>query len=290
MLLAVSTFFFVLIVVLMGVFIVIYRRRPQAAPGKSPSHSSLLEIIWTGIPLAIVAIVFYQGFQGYMELRTPPIGAREIRVTAKKWSWLFQYSNGQEKVASEDLHVPVDEPVLLIMASEDVIHSLFIPAFRVKMDVVPGRYSRTWFRATQVGEYPLLCSEYCGKDHSSMVARVVVQSPADFRKWLADAADLSGKMSPVQYGQVLYHRHGCDGCHSLDGSAGTGPSFKGIYGHPVQLEDHEPVEVEDNYIRESILEPEAKIVKGYQPVMPTFKGSLSDKDITALIEFIKSKK
>jgi cytochrome c oxidase subunit 2 len=287
LILAISTFFFFLIVILMSIFVIVYRRRPQAVPGQSASHNSLLEIIWTGIPVAIVAIIFYRGFTAYMELRASPNDAREVRVTAQKWQWLFQYPSGY---IDANLHVPVDEPVQLVMTSNDVIHSLFIPAFRVKMDVVPGRYARTWFHATEPGEYPLYCSEYCGKDHSDMLARVVVHKRGDYEKWLAEAADMSGKMSPVDYGELLYRQRGCAGCHSLDGTAGTGPSFKGIYGRPVELEGHAPVEVEDNYIRESILEPDAKIVKGYRPVMPTFKGILSDKDITALIEFIKSKK
>lgn len=287
LLLSVSTFFFLLVVVLMMLFVVIYRRRPRSQPQASPSHNTLLEILWTAIPAVIVAIVFYRGFTDYLELRTPPAGAKEVRVTAKKWSWLFEYPGG---LMDENLHVPVDEPVLLTMTSSDVIHSLFIPVMRVKMDVVPGRYSRAWFCATETGDYPLYCSEYCGTQHFSMLARVIVQSAADYKKWLAAAGDMSGKMSPAEYGELLYRRQGCANCHSLDGSAGTGPSFKGIYGKPVELEDGRSVVVEDNYIREMILEPGVKVVKGYQPVMPTFKGLLSDKDITAIIEFIKSRK
>ena len=289
-LLSVSTFFFLLVVVLMGLFVVVYRRRPGDRPRQtSPSHNTLLEIVWTTIPTVIVAIIFYRGFTDYLELRTAPAGAKanEVRVIAKKWSWLFEYPGGLQ---DENLHVPLDEPVLLTMRSEDVIHSLFIPAMRVKMDIVPGRYSRAWFCATQPGDYPLYCSEYCGTQHFNMLARVIVQTPADYKKWLAEAGDMSGKMSPVAYGELLYRRHGCVNCHSLDGSAGTGPSFKGIYGRPVQLDDGSTVIVEDNYIREHILEPGTKVVKGYRPVMPTFKGLLSDKDITAIIDFIKSRK
>ncbi len=158
------------------------------------------------------------------------------------------------------------------------------------MDVVPGRYSRTWFCAERAGNFGLLCSEYCGSNHSDMVARLVVHPPGEYEKWLAAASERTKHMSPVEWGETLYHQNACWQCHSTDKSAGTGPSFKGIYGKPVELEGMAPVIVEDNYIRESILEPDAKIVKGYQPVMPTFKGKLSDKDITALIEFIKSLK
>ena len=162
LLLSVSTFFFLLVVVLMGLFVVVYRRRPRSEMQASPSHNALLEIIWTAIPAVIVAVIFYRGFTDYLELRTPPTGAREVRVTAKKWSWQFEYPSNMGKVYDENLHVPVDEPVLLTMTSEDVIHSLFIPAMRVKMDVVPGRYSRAWFRAAKTGDYPLYCREYCG--------------------------------------------------------------------------------------------------------------------------------
>ena len=201
--------------------------------------------------------------------------------------WQFEYPDGY---VDADLHVPVDEPVLLIMTSHDVIHSLFIPAMGVKMDVVPGRYSRAWFRAERAGDYELLCSEYCGSKHSDMLARLVVHPSGEYEKWLAAAAGGTKNLSPVQRGEKLYRQHACWQCHTTDGSAGTGPSFKGIYGKPVELEGMAPVEVEDNYIRESILDPDAKIVKGYQPEMPTYKGKLSDKDITALIEFIKSLK
>jgi cytochrome c oxidase subunit 2 len=286
LLLAISTFFFVLIVVLMGVFVVVYRRG-RAVPAGAATHNNMLELVWTGIPVAIVVLVFYEGFSGFMELRTVPQGAREVRVTAQKWEWLFQYPDG---TVDSKLHVPVDEPVQLVMTSNDVIHSLFIPAFRVKMDVVPGRYARTWFRATTPGEYDLYCSEYCGTGHSGMLSTVVVHPPGGFEQWLRETASAAASKSPVEYGEMLYRQRGCAGCHTLDGSAGTGPSFKGIYGHPVELQQGPPVEVEDNYIRESILEPQAKIVKGYQGVMPTYKGLLSDKDITALIEFIKSRK
>jgi cytochrome c oxidase subunit 2 len=286
-LLLISTFFFLLIIVLMGVFVVVYRRRPQAAPTASPSHNTALEMVWTGIPVAIVVVLFYRGFTGYMDMRTAPEGAREIRVTGKQWQWLFEYPDGYKDA---DLHVPVDEPVLLVMSSEDVIHSLFIPDMEVKMDVVPGRYSRAWFRAKKAGNFGIVCSEYCGSNHSDMVARLVVHPPGEYEKWLAAASEKSKHMSPLQRGEMLYHQYSCWQCHSTDGSVGTGPSFKGIYGKPVQLEGMASITVEDNYIREHILEPGTKIVKGYQPVMPSFKGKLSDKDITALIDFIKSLK
>jgi len=285
----VSAFFFALIVVLMVAFVILYHRRPGVEPGASPSHNTLLEVAWTVVPLGIVIVIFYLGFVGYLDLRTAPREAYEIQVIGQKWKWIFKYPNGH---VDENLHVPVNEPVRLVMTSEDVIHSLFIPAFRVKMDLVPGRYTRTWFNAVEPGEHDLYCAEYCGTGHSDMLAKVVVHPPGEFQKWLAGAADFMKGKTPVQAGEEMYRRRGCGQCHSTDGTArpGGGPSFKGIYGHTAKLADGSSVEVEENYLRESILEPQAKVVAGYPAIMPTYKGLLTDQQITAIIEFIKSLK
>jgi len=285
LLLGVSAFFFALIVVLGLWFVVRYRRRAGLGPAQSPSHNTALELLWTAIPLGIVALLFYEGFVGYMELRTPPKQAYEIEVVARKWSWLFSYPNGHK---DENLHVPVDRPVRLVMRSEDVIHGLFIPAMRVQMDIVPGRYTRTWFRALKPGEYNLVCSQYCGTKHFDMRALVIVHPPGEFENWLADAARAAESLSPVDRGRELYRINGCWSCHSIDGTAGTGPTFKGIYGHEVQFQDGTSAVVDENYIRESILDPQAKVVRGYQPVMNTYRGVLTDEEISALIAFIKS--
>jgi len=285
LLLGVSAFFFALIVVLGLWFVVRYRRRPGQGPEHSPSHNTALELLWTAIPLAIVALLFYQGFTGYMELRTPPKQAYEIEVVARKWSWLFSYPNGHK---DENLHVPVDRPVRLVMRSEDVIHGLFIPAMRVQMDIVPGRYTRTWFRALKPGEYNLVCSQYCGTKHFDMRALVIVHPPGEFENWLADAARAAESLSPVDRGRELYRINGCWSCHSIDGTAGTGPTLKGIFGQQVQFQDGTSAVVDENYIRESILDPQAKVVRGYQPVMNTYRGVLTDEEISALIAFIKS--
>lgn len=284
-LLAVSAFFFVLVVALELWFVVRYRRRPGRGPGESPSHNTALEVLWTGIPVGVVAVIFYQGFTGYMEMRTIPRQAYEIEVVARKWSWLFSYPNGHK---DESLHVPVDRPVRLVMRSEDVIHGFFIPAMRVQMDVVPGRYTRTWFRAVKPGEYNLVCSQYCGTKHSEMRAVVIVHRPGEFETWLADAGKAAKSRSPADWGRGLYRLNGCWSCHSLDGTAGTGPSFKGIFGQPVQFQDGTSAVVDENYVRESILDPQAKVVRGYQPVMNTYRGVLTDEEISALIAFIKS--
>jgi len=285
--LGVSAFFFGLIVVLMCVFVVRYRRRPGQPLKAAPSHNTLLEVVWTAIPVAIVAYIFHQGYTAYLEMRTPPGDAYEIRVTAKKWSWLFTYPNGYY---DEDLHVPVDRPVRLVMSSRDVIHSLFIPAFRVKMDVVPGRYNTTWFRAVKPGEYDLLCAEYCGRDHSAMLAKVIVHEPGEFEPWLEKAAARLQNLTPAERGRMLYLRLGCSQCHTVDGTPRVGPTFKGAYGHTVQFNDGTSTTVDDNYIRQSILDPQAKIVAGYQPQMPPYQGMVSEDDLVALIEYIKSLK
>lgn len=284
-LLLISTFFFVLIVVLMVAFVILFRRRPDVQQADAPSHSTALELTWTFIPIALVVTVFYFGFTAFMNMKTSPRNAYEIRVTGQKWSWMFTYPDG---TTSPLLHVPVNRPVRLTMTSEDVIHSLFVPAFRVKMDLVPGRYTQAWFEAVTPGEFDLYCAEYCGTGHSDMLSKVVVHKPGEFEKWLEEAANILERLSPVEAGRELYVRNGCSACHSTDGSAKVGPSFKGIYGQTHEFSNASPTRVDDNYIRESILEPMAKIRQGYQGVMPTYKGRLKDKQITAIIEYIKS--
>lgn len=282
----ISTFFFGLIVVLMTAFLILYRRRDSRIKGeKTASHNTALELFWTFVPLCIVIYIFATGFVGYMEMRTTPPDAYEIRVTGQKWKWFFTYPTGY---VDESLHVPVDRPVRLVMTSRDVIHSLFIPAFRLKMDLVPGRYSSTWFHAVRPGEYPLLCAEYCGDNHSSMLSTVVVHEPGRFEKWLEEASNFMKNLSPVEAGRILYQRQGCAQCHSLDGTRKVGPSFKNIYGEPVQFADGTSGIADENYLRESILVPDAKIVAGYPPQMPPYQGLLDEDKIAALIAFIKS--
>jgi cytochrome c oxidase subunit 2 len=283
----VSAFFFLLIVSLMVLFAILYRRRPGQEAGPAPSHNTALEISWTVIPLIIVIVIFYMGFTGYMDIRTAPREALEIQVVGRTWTWLFRYPNGH---VDENLHVPVEEPVRLVMTSEDVIHSLFIPRFRLKMDLVPGRYSTTWFRATEPGEYNLVCAEYCGTGHSDMLASVIVHESGEFRKWLDDASNFLKRMSPVDAGRSLYQARGCAQCHSTDGTALVGPSIKEIFGQTHQFTDGTSAEVDENYLRESIMEPAAKIRTGYPDRMPTYKGLLSDEEISAIIAFIKSLK
>lgn len=282
----ISLFFFVLIVGLMTLFVILYRRRSEgAAPGESASHNTLLEITWSVIPLGIVILIFYLGFVGYMDMRLPPREAYEIDVVARQWSWQFTYSNG---FTDTILHVPADQPVRLIMRSEDVIHSLSIPDFRVKMDLVPGRYTKTWFHAKQAGEHDLYCTEYCGTGHSDMTTLVKVYRRGTFEQELERLNLGVAAMSPAERGQRLYVTNGCAGCHSTDGSAKTGPSFKGIWGQTHQFSNAAPAIVDENYIRESIIDPSAKIRAGYEDKMNSFQGQFSDEELGLLIKFIQS--
>ena len=284
----VSVFFFLLIMTILSVFVIRYRRRDDSAPETSPSHNTMLEIVWSVIPTALVVYMFYAGFTGYLEKRTPPTEAYEVGVVAQKWSWNFTYPNGH---TTPVLHLEVDRPVQLLMSSEDVIHSLFIPAFREKMDVVPGRYTKMWFTPTIEGVYDLFCTEYCGTSHSEMITKVVVHpadGPDSFDSWLQEDSDFLAKLSPVEGGKRVYEMRGCAQCHSVDGSSGNGPSFKGVWGTERAMADGSKVLYDENYVRESILNPKAKILAGYEPVMPSFQGRIKDEEITALIAYLKS--
>jgi cytochrome c oxidase subunit 2 len=232
-------------------------------------------------------IIFVWGFKGYLNMRVAPEGALNIYVTAHQWAWQFQYPDGTRSI--RELAVPVNEPVKLTMSSEDVIHSFFVPAFRVKMDVLPNRYTTLWFEATKVGEFPLYCAEYCGTSHSDMSGTVKVLTRPDYEDWLLTGGLDPGEMTPAEYGAFLYQRFQCYTCHSVDGRVGQGPTLMGIWGHEVRLADGSTVVVDENYIRESIMNPTAKIVRGYQPIMFSFQGTIKAEDqMSALIEYIKS--
>ncbi|MCP4898021.1 MAG: cytochrome c oxidase subunit II [bacterium] len=284
--LGVSIVFFLIIVVVMGIFLVKYRRREDRLDAEeTPRHNLALEISWSVIPLALVVIIFFFGFKGFLDISTPPANAYEIYVEGQKWNWSFAYPNGY---VDADLHVPVDRPVRLVMSSADVIHSLYVPAFRIKNDVVPGRYSHAWFEATEVGEYELFCAEYCGTSHSDMIAHVVVHPPGEFETWLEKASNFLETMTPVDAGRKLYSLRGCQQCHSVDGTAKVGPTLSGIFGHDVSLVGGQSIVVDENYLRRSLLEPAVDVVAGYEPVMPTYQGRLKDGEINAIIEYIKS--
>jgi cytochrome c oxidase subunit 2 len=286
---AISIFFFLLITVVMLYFVWKYRARPGHVAQRSSTHNQKLEITWTVIPLLIVIWIFWEGFSGYLDLQTPPENAYEVQVLGQKWKWLFTYPNG---VVDDNLHVPPDEAVRLVLTSQDVIHSLYMPEFRIKRDAVPGRYEKEWFQAKEPGEYQIFCAEYCGTSHSGMLAKVIVhRSRPEFDAWLQDAGNFLDKLPPEKLwegGQKLYNQRGCKQCHSIDGTAGIGPSFKGIWGHAQALRGGAQVTVDENYVRESIVNPQAKVVAGFEPVMPTYQGRLKDKEITAIIAYLKT--
>ncbi|MCC5939955.1 MAG: cytochrome c oxidase subunit II [Balneolaceae bacterium] len=280
------------VILLVGITIAIlyfswkYRRRSDDDVTPVIAHNSKLEITWSVIPLILVLIVFGWGFSGYLNLITPPDDAYEIRVVGKSWLWEFHYETGH--VSVNELHVPVNRPVKLIMSSDDVLHSLYIPDYRVKMDVLPNRYTSLWFEATEIGESIIFCTEYCGTAHSNMLATAYVHSAEDFETWLETAGSADDDMDPVELGERLVTRNACNTCHSADGSRLTGPTFQGLWMSERTMEDGEVVTADENYIRESILEPNARINQGYDPVMPSYAGSLNDRQIDAIIEYIKT--
>jgi cytochrome c oxidase subunit II len=281
--LGISIFCFAGITVAVVWFTWKYRKRPGHKAEPSEAHNDTIEITWTVIPSIVCVIIFIFGWRGFLDLNTPPKHAYEIQVVGEKWNWTFRYPNGW---VDSNLHVPVNEPVRLVMRSKDVLHSFYIPAFRVKQDVIPNRYTKLWFEATRPGIYRLYCAEYCGTEHSAMKRLVVVHPSGGFKQYLEEAEQVLLDMPPVKLGKYLYETRGCAQCHSLDGSAKTGPTWKGVWGqsHPTSAG---PVTVDENYVRESILEPNAKVRTGFNAVMPTFKGQLKDEQIDGLITFIK---
>jgi cytochrome c oxidase subunit 2 len=249
-------------------------------------YNTALEIAWFVIPVVLVGILFVWGFKGFLKLSVVPKDAMEIKVTAQKWFWSFAYPDGATSV--NELVVPAGKPIKLLLSSQDVIHSFYVPDFRIKHDVLPNRYSVTWFEAPRPGEHHLFCAEYCGTGHSSMIGKVRVLGEREYANWQDSTATFGEGMKPEDLGAKLYVSKTCTTCHSTDGRAMNGPTFLGIYGHEVTLSDGSKVTVDENYIRESILNPQAKIVMGFQPIMPTFQGLLKDREIDALIAFIKS--
>jgi cytochrome c oxidase subunit 2 len=240
-----------------------------------------LELTWTLIPLGVFMVIFAWGAVVYFKNRTPPRDSTEVYVVAKQWMWKLEHAEGQREI--NQLHVPVGRDVKLIMTSQDVIHSFFIPAFRIKQDVVPGRYTVAWFRATKPGTYHLFCTQYCGTLHSSMIGDIVVMEPAQYEAWTGGAT--SGPLSAA--GEKIFAELGCSTCHRTD-TQGRGPNLQGVFGKPVQLQDGRMVTADENYIRESILDPGAKIVNGFKPVMPTFQGLVSEEQLNALVAYVKS--
>jgi cytochrome c oxidase subunit II len=281
-----SIAFFVLVAGGTVLFAIKYRRRTEKDKTSDISHNTTIEVAWTVIPLIIVMGLFGVAMKGYMFAMVAPAEAYEINVTAGMYLWTFTYPNGNTTV--NELGVPKGRPVKIILSSQDILHSFYIPEFRVKQDVVPGAYTTLWFEATDAGETTLLCTEYCGVGHSNMLAKVKILEASDFDKWLEGNDDPS--VPPAERGKQLFVSRSCNTCHSLDGTRIQGPSFKGLFGRDEELADGSKVVADENYIRDSILNPQGQLVKGYPATMPVFKGLLKDKDIDALIAYIKTLK
>jgi cytochrome c oxidase subunit 2 len=278
-----SLIIFAMVIAAMVYFAFRYRRRNAHEVPARVHESRLLEVAWVVLPTILVLIVFTWGFKVYVHLYSPPPDSYQITVRAKQWFWEFEYPNGT--VTTNEMHVPIGVPVKLNMSSEDVLHSFFVPAFRVKQDVLPNRYTSLWFEPTEIGEYQVFCTEYCGTSHSGMLGKVVVETEEGFQAWLAaQGAD----RPPLELGQDLFRQYNCNVCHSVDGTRIVGPSMKGLYGAERRFEDGTTAVADDNYIRESILAPGAKIVETYPNAMPATFGSLSAKQLDGLIAFIQS--
>lgn len=259
-----------------------YRAGRKADRSDRVNRNTLIEISWALIPFILIVALFVWSTRMFFTVHQPPPDAMEINVVAKQWMWKFEHAGGQREI--DELHVPVGEPVRLSMASQDVIHSLYIPALRLKQDVVPGRYTSLWFEADKPGIYALACAEFCGADHSEMTGRFIVMEKPAFAAWLEQSGT---DVSLAAEGEKLFRSNGCSGCH---GPAATvkAPDLEGLYGSPVPLADGSMVTADDQYIRDSILLPQSEIAAGYPPIMPTFKNVLSEDAVMKLVAYIKS--
>ena len=279
----VTLFFTLLISAILIFFVIRYRRRTPYEIPRPIAGSHKLETLWTVIPFVIAMTIFGWSAKVYFEQYSPPQNAIEVYVVGKQWMWKIQHSTGQREI--NELHIPVGKKVKLIMTTEDVIHDFFVPAFRMKMDVVPGKYTTQWFEATKPGTYHLFCAEYCGMNHSGMIGSVVVMESREFDNWL------SGNVSnttPAAAGQQLYQTLGCASCHGPTGEGGRGPTLIGLFGRQTQLAGGQNVMADERYIRESITNPQAKLVDGFGPIMPTFQGQVTEDQLVQLLAYIKS--
>ena len=279
---AVCAFFAVLVTVLVTYFAIKYRRRKPDEHGE-PIHGSLaLELAWTGIPFVLAMVMFVWGSSVYFALARVPDEAMDVYAVGKQWMWKFQHREGPREI--NELHVPLNMPVRVLITSEDVLHSLYFPGFRTKMDAVPGRYTQLWFTATKPGTYHIFCAEYCGARHSAMIGRVVVMPQQDFQAWVGGGGT-EGTLA--QAGEKLFTDLACVTCHRA-GAGQRGPVLNGLLGSTVQLASGATVTADVGYIRESILNPQAKVVAGFPPIMPTFQGQVNEEQLLALTEYIRS--
>jgi cytochrome c oxidase subunit 2 len=281
-LLAVSLFFAIGIAIAIIYYCVKYRAGSPA--NRDPLEIPLLpiEVTWTAIPLAIALVIFGWGAKLYFDLQRPPADALEVAVVGKQWMWKTQHAEGAQEI--NELHIPLGRAVKLTMTSQDVIHSFYIPAFRLKQDVVPGRYTTEWFRTRQVGTFHLFCSEFCGTDHARMIGRIIVMDPSDYAQWLKAG---SSQPTAAAAGGQLYGSLGCASCHD-PGAKIRAPLLTGRFGQSVQLRDGRVVPVDESYVRKSIIDPQSEVVAGYEPIMPTFHGQLNEEQILQIIAYLKT--
>jgi cytochrome c oxidase subunit 2 len=279
----VTVFFTLLISGVLIFFVIKYRRRTPFEIPRPIAGSHKLETVWSVIPFIIAMSMFAWGAQLYFENSRPPKNANEVYVVGKQWMWKIQHSTGQREI--NELHVPAGRKIKLIMTSEDTIHDFFIPAFRIKADVLPGKYTTQWFEATKPGTYHLFCAEYCGMNHSGMIGSVIVMQPTEFDNWLSGNAS---QQSPAVAGQQLFQSLGCVSCHGANGEGGRGPGLVGLFGSKVTLTNGATLNADEAYIRESIENPAAKVVTGFSPIMPTFQGQVTPEQLIQIMSYIKS--
>ncbi|HEY3490100.1 MAG TPA: cytochrome c oxidase subunit II [Candidatus Deferrimicrobiaceae bacterium] len=266
-----------------------YRRRKGNEGESTPyiTGNRLLETLWVVIPSALVLAIFAYGWIVFRDIRTAPAGAADINVVARQWLYEFRYSDGRSSI--NEVRVPLGKPVRFVLTSSDVLHGFYLPAFRIKQDIVPGRYTDLWVQPEKAGSFDIYCTQYCGTGHSTMRAKMIVMDAADYRRWVAGERkpDLA---PPWMKGKGLVERYGCLGCHGVDGVDRIGPTFKGLYGRKVEMSDGSALIADESYFRESILDPTAKVVKGFDPVMPTYKGTLKEDEIAEIIAWLKTVK
>ena len=279
----VTLFFTLLISAILVFFVIRYRRRTPYEIPRPIAGSHKLETLWTVIPFLISMTIFGWAAKVYFDQSSPPKNAMEVYVVGKQWMWKIQHSTGQREI--NELHVPIGKKIKLIMTTEDVIHDFFVPAFRVKSDVVPGKYTTLWFEATKTGKFDFYCAEYCGMNHSGMIGSVVVMESREFDNWLSGN---TSNTTPAVAGQQLFQTLGCVSCHGATGEGGRGPALSGLFGRETQLVGGRKITADEAYIRESILNPQAQLVDGFGPIMPTFQGQISEDQLVQLLAYIKS--
>ncbi len=286
---AIAVFLLILITFLMVYFVIRYRRKRNPEP-EDIKGNLWLEITWTVVPTILVMTMFYYGYTGFSALKKIPEGAMKVKVIARQWSWLFEYENGMK---ANELKVPVGKPINLALTSQDVIHSFYMPAFKIKQDAVPGMVNHLWFKPTEVGTYDVLCAEYCGLQHSYMLTKVTVVPEEEFNQWYQKGTEEMVIAKKKPGGPQLFQEKGCRACHSIDGSALVGPTVKGLFGKTVTVitdGKERQLVADEAYLRRSILEPNADVVKGFPPIMPSQKGLITDAELEEIIRYIKELK